>query len=139
MNRVMSVVVALCVASGCSSGTSEPASQPVPPESVSQVPTPATFAGQWRSVTPSLEFVGLSMQSRSSEAGALAARLSFSGVYWEGGGRIEGDSLVASMTAVGATAPTGVMIVRAGDAQTLRVQLRPAGAAGTDLTFVREN
>ena len=139
MNRWMSVVVALSVATGCSNGTSEPASQLSPPETVSQAPSPATFAGQWQSVTPSLEFVGLSVESKSSEAGALAARLTFSGVYWDGGGRIDGDSLVASMTIVGATAPTGVLIARAPDARTLRVQLRRETGPVTELTFTRAN
>jgi hypothetical protein len=139
MNRWVSVMVAVFVATGCSRGTSEPAAQTSPPETVSQPPSPATFAGQWRSVTPSLEFIGLSLSSKSSEAGALAARLTFSGVYWDGGGRIQGDSLVASMTVVGATEPTGVLIARAPDARTLRVQLRRATGPVTDLTFVREN
>ena len=139
MNRWVSVMVAAFAATGCSRGTSEPAAQTSPPETVSQLPSPATFAGQWRSVTPSLEFIGLSLSSKSSEAGALAARLTFSGVYWDGGGRIQGDSLVASMTVVGATAPTGVLVARAPDAKTLRVQLRPAAGSVTDLTFVREN
>jgi len=37
----------------------------------------------WCSVTPSLEFIRLSVYSKSSE-GVLAARLAFSGVAWEG-------------------------------------------------------
>src|SRR4051812_38533474 len=117
MNRWMSVVFAVFAATGCSGGTSGPASETAPPETVSQVPSAATFAGQWRSVTPSLEFIGLSVSSKSSEAGALAARLTFSGVYWDGGGRIQGDSLVASMTVVGATAPTSVLVAWAPDAK----------------------
>jgi hypothetical protein len=139
MNRWMSVLVTMFAAIGCSSGTLEPASKTAPAETVAQRPSPATFAGQWRSVTPSLEFIGLSVSSKSSEAGALAARLTFSGVYWDGGGRIQGDSLVASMTVVGATAPTSVLVARAPDAKTLRVRLRPAAGSVTDLTFVREN
>jgi len=31
------------------------------------------------------------------------------------------------------------MVARAGDAQTLRVQMRPTSGSVTDLTFVREN
>ena len=139
MNRWVSVMVATFAATGCSRGTSEPAAQTSPPETVSQLPSAATFAGQWRSVTPSLEFIGLSVSSKSSEAGALAARLTFSGVYWDGGGRIQGDSLVANMTVVGATEPTSVLVARALDAKTLRVQLRPAAGSVSELTFVREN
>jgi hypothetical protein len=139
MNRRMSVAVTMFAAIGCSSGTLDPASQTAPPETVAQRPSPATFAGEWRSVTPSLEFIGLSVSSKSSEAGALAARLTFSGVYWDGGGRIQGDSLVASMTVVGATAPTSVLVARASDAKTLHVLLRPAAGSVSELTFVREN
>jgi hypothetical protein len=43
------------------------------------------------------------------------------------------------MTVVGATAPTSVLVARAPDAKTLRVQLRPAAGSVTDLTFVRES
>jgi hypothetical protein len=129
MIRSMFAAVAMYAATGCS-GTAEPASKLSQPEA---------FAGVWRSVTPSLEFLRLSVDSKSSEMGVLAARLTFSGVAWEGGGRIEGDSLVARMGIPGSTVPSGVIVARARDAQTLRVQLRPAAAAPTDLTFVREN
>ena len=135
--RWISVVVALSAAGGCSR-TSEPVSAGSPPETVSQAPSPSTFAGVWRSVTPGLEFIRLSVHSKSSEEGVLAARLTFSGVAWEGGGRIAGDSLVTIMAIVGTTA-SGVMVAREGDAQTLRVRMRPTSGAVTDLTFVREN
>jgi hypothetical protein len=135
--RWMSVVVLLSVVAGCSR-TSEPVSAASPPEIVSEAPSPSTFAGAWRSVTPGLEFIRLSVHSKSSEEGVLAARLTFSGVAWEGGGRIVGDSLVTIMAVVGTTA-SGVMVARAADAQTLRVQMRPTSGAVTDLMFVREN
>jgi hypothetical protein len=135
--RWMSVVVLLSVVAGCSR-TSEPVSAASPPESVSEAPSPSTFAGVWRSVTPGLEFIRLSVHSKSSEEGVLAARLTFSGVAWEGGGRIVGDSLVTIMAVVGTTA-SGVMVARAADAQTLRVQMRPTSGAVTDLMFVRDN
>ena len=135
--RWMSVVVLLSVVAGCSR-TSEPVSAASPPETVSEAPSPSTFAGVWRSVTPGLEFIRLSVHSKSSEEGVLAARLTFSGVAWEGGGRIVGDSLVTIMAVVGTTA-SGVMVARAADAQTLRVQMRPTSGAVTALTFVREN
>ncbi len=139
MIRWMSVVVALCAVSGCSGDTTDPVSKASPPEVALEVPSVGTFAGVWRSVTPSLEFMRLSVHSKSSEAGVLAARLTFSGVAWEGGGRIEGDSLVAHMTVAGGAVPIGVIVVRARDAQTLRVEMRPAAAAPTDLTFVRDD
>jgi hypothetical protein len=135
--RWMSVVVLLSVVAGCSR-TSEPVSAASPPETVSEAPSPRTFAGAWRSVTPGLEFIRLSVHSKSSEEGVLAARLTFSGVAWEGGGRIVGDSLVTIMAVVGTTA-SGVMVARAADAQTLRVQMRPTSGAVTDLMFVRDN
>lgn len=137
MNRLMSVVVAVCVVAGCSNGTSAPASSGSPAETVT--PSLDTFAGSWRSVTPSLEFIRLSVVSKSSEKDALAARLTFSGVAWEGSGRIEGDAFVASMTIPGAAGASGVMVARPGDAQTLRVQMKPTNGATTDVTFVREN
>jgi hypothetical protein len=136
--RWMSVLVALCAVAGCSAGT-DPVDDASPTETVVKVPLPETFAGAWRSVTPSLEFIRLLVHSKSSEQGVLAARLTFSGVAWEGSGRIEGDSFVANMTIAGAATPTGVMVVRARDAGTLRVQMRPASGATTDLTFVRDD
>ena len=139
MIRWMSVVVVACAAAGCSTGSTDPPSQTAPPETATQVPSPSTFAGAWRSVTPGLEFIGLSVYSKSSEQGVLAARLTFSGVAWEGGGRIQGDSLVTMMAIIGTTTPSGVMVARARDAQTLHVQMRPMAGAVTDLTFVREN
>jgi hypothetical protein len=90
-------------------------------------------------VTPSREFIGLSVTSKSSEMGVLGARLTFSGVAWEGGGRIDGDSLVAPMTMVGGSIASGVIVAHARDAQTLRVQFRSGAPAPLDLTFVRED
>ena len=126
------ILTLLCATIGCTDGSSGPA------ETAPKTSTPEAFAGAWRSVTPSLEFIGLSVTSKSSEVGVLAARLTFSGVAWEGGGRIAGDSLVTIMAIVGTTA-SGVMVAREGDAHTLRVRMRPTTGAVTDLTFVREN
>jgi hypothetical protein len=89
-------------------------------------------------VTPSLEFMGLTVVSKSSEMGALGARLTFSGVAWEGSGRIDGDSLVAGMKVAGSPASSGVIVVYARDAQTLSAQFRSAAAAPINLSFVRE-
>jgi hypothetical protein len=130
MMRWVSVMTLLCATIGCSAG---------PAETASQASSPDAFAGAWRSVTPSLEFIGLSINSKSSEMGVLGARLTFSGVAWEGGGRIDGDSLVAPMTMVGGSIASGVIVARPRDAQTLRVQFRHAAAAPLDLTFVRED
>lgn len=139
MIRRTSVMLALCAAVGCSGSAAEPEAQAPPAETTSGVASPETFAGAWRSVTPSLEFVRLTVHSLSSEQGALGARLTLSGVAWEGRGRIRGDSLAVTMTIAGTTAPSGVLVVRSADARTLRVQMRPTDSAPLDLTFVREH
>lgn len=131
--RWMPVMTLLCATIGCAVGPAGPA------ETTFQASSPAAFAGAWRSVTPSLEFIGLSVASKSSEMGVLGARLTFSGVAWEGSGRIEGDSLVSGMTIVGAATAGGVIVAHARDAHTLRVQFRSGVATPLDLTFVRED
>jgi hypothetical protein len=118
---------------------SEPDSDASPPATVSTVPTASTFAGTWRSVTPTLEFIRLTVSSKSSEKDVLAARLTFSGVAWEGSGRIEGDEFVANMAISGVSSASSILVVRAPEAGTLRVQMRPANGATTELTFVRDN
>lgn len=129
MIQRLSVIAALGVILGCSSG---------PVESVAPVPAPDAFEGAWRSVTPSLEFIRLTVQSKSSEKGAWAARLTFSGVMWEGSGRIDGDSLVADMTIPGVTMSSGVLVAHVRDPETLAVQFRPSAAGALALTVVRE-
>lgn len=131
--RSVSVMTLLCATIGCAVGPAGPA------ETAFKASSPAAFAGAWRSVTPSREFIGLSVTSKSSEMGVLGARLTFSGVAWEGGGRIDGDSLVAPMTMVGGSIASGVIVAHARDAQTLRVQFRSGAPAPLDLTFVRED
>ncbi|MBL8986459.1 MAG: hypothetical protein JNJ80_09315 [Gemmatimonadetes bacterium] len=128
--RWVVVMALLCGTIGCAVG---------PAKNGFEASTREAFAGEWRSVTPSLEFVRLSVVSRSSEMGALGARLTFSGVAWEGSGRIEGDSLVAGMTVVGASTSSSVIVARAPDPHTLRVRFRPGAAAPLDLEFVREH
>jgi len=143
MNRWMSVVVLLCAATGCSSGSADRAADPSSPEPASEALTVGTVAGEWRCVTPNAEFVRLTVTSKSSEAGVLAARLTYSGVYWEGSGRIESGSFVANMTIPG-VGGTGVLVARTGEGRTLRVEMRPtssttSSATTTELTFVRES
>jgi len=127
----------ICMAMACS----ESADRSLVTAGTAALPTssPDVFAGSWRSVTPSLEFVRLTVVSKSSQQGVMGARLTFSGVAWEGNGRIEADSLRLDMAVVSAPAATAVMVIRAGNSQTLRVQARPASAAALDLTFVRED
>ena len=95
-----------------------------------------TFAGTWRSVTPSTEFLRLTFFSTSGDGCTLAARLTFSGVAWEGNGRVAGDSLVLRMSAGGSAVPTRTVVVHASDARTLRVQVRPDSGTTLDLAFV---
>ncbi|MEP6765909.1 MAG: hypothetical protein ABJB66_16460 [Gemmatimonadaceae bacterium] len=99
----------------------------------------ADFAGGWRSTTSPYEFIRLSVVSKSSEQGVLAAQLSFSGVQWDGSGHIAGDSLVMPMTFTGTTQSTGTVVARKGDNGMLRLQIRPAAAPATDLTLTRDN
>ena len=133
MIRTMWSAAVMCAMIGCSRGPTEAVSPP------GGDLAPDAFIGAWRSVTPSLDFIGLSVVSKSSEMGVLGTRLTLSGVAWEGGGRIDGDSLVVNMSAAGTMTPTGVVVVRVNDLQTLRAQVRSANAAPFDLTFVREN
>ncbi|HEY9229210.1 MAG TPA: hypothetical protein VIP11_21340 [Gemmatimonadaceae bacterium] len=130
MNRWLTTALAFCMAAGCGDG---------PAATVERTAAPDAFAGSWRSVTPTLEFIRLSVVSKSSEMRALATRLTFSGVAWEGGARIHGDSLVAEVAIVGAAQSSGVMVARATDARTLHVQLRPVSSTALDLTLVRDN
>ena len=53
------VMTLLCATIGCAVGPAEPA------ETAFKASSPAAFAGAWRSVTPSLEFIGLSVASKS--------------------------------------------------------------------------
>ena len=96
------------------------------------------FAGEWRSVTPTLEFLRLTLESKSSERDVLAARLTFSGVYWEGSGKIVGDSLLLHMTRVGPSA-RGTLVARVGEGGTLRTVLESGTGPALSVDFVREN
>lgn len=130
MNRWMSLTIALCAVMGCSSSR--------PTETAARVSSPEEFAGSWRSVTPSLEFIRLSVQSLSIEQGAFGARLTLSGVAWEGSGRIAGDSLVTNMAISGSTQASAVMVARSPGRDTLAVVMRSAGGTPFALTLVRE-
>ena len=130
MPRRTSAILALAGSLACASGSTE---------TVPAAPGPDVFAGTWQSTTPSLEFVRLSVTSLSSEQGALGARLTFSGVAWEGRGHIEGDSLVVPVTLIGATQPTGTLVARLREGRSLAARLRTDGAASPlELTLVRE-
>lgn len=97
-----------------------------------------SFIGAWRSVTEPVEFIRLTLDSRAGQQGQLYARLTFSGVAWEGTGRLDGDSLVAEMSYAGTTTVSGALVARAGDGETLTVALRPAAADPLNLRLVRD-
>ncbi|MEP6494780.1 MAG: hypothetical protein ABJF01_18990 [bacterium] len=135
MTRWMSAI-ALSAALGCAESPAESVrddAAKIPPEASS----PDAFVGAWQSVTPSYDFIRLSVYSKSSEMGVFAARLTLSGVAWEGSGRIDGDSLVANMAVAGGTQFAGRIVMRAHDARTLKMRL--AGSPPIDLTLVRED
>jgi hypothetical protein len=137
---VVSAIVVLAAtgsATGCAASAADPASSGSSSGVSSPTASAEAFAGVWHSVTPSLEFLGLSINSTSSEAGVLAARLTFSGVVWEGRGRIAGDSLVMAMTVAGTTEASGTIVAHVREGQALSVELRPVRAARTVVTFVR--
>ena len=96
------------------------------------------FAGEWRSVTPTLEFLRLTVHSKSSERDALAARLTFSGVAWEGSGTIAGDSLLLHMTMVRHAAPIRTLVARVGESGVLRTRFESEAGPALAVDFVRE-
>jgi hypothetical protein len=122
---------AIAVAAACSSDRvwTEPGKDPFP----------SVFVGEWRSVTPTLEFIRLTVHSKSSEQGVLAARLTYSGLYWEGDGRVDSDSLVTNMHVPGASGPNSRLVLRSSpNENTLQVQHHTDGGL-INLTFIREN
>ncbi len=134
MRRLMSVIAIIGLAAACSSG------RVTESESATDVPlTAEAFAGTWRSTTPSLEFIRLTVGSKSSEAGGFGARLTSSGIAWEGSGRIDADSLVVSLTAPGSSGPGSVLIVRSPADQTLHATHRMSARTVVALSFVRED
>jgi hypothetical protein len=126
MKRVAALAIA-CIAMGCSGGT----------EVISLTPT-ESFTGVWRSVTAQAEFIRLTVDANPGQQGQLDTRLTFSGVYWEGSGRIDGDSLVAEMASAGSASPNGSLVARFGAGDTLSIVLRSAQADPLSLRFVRD-
>jgi hypothetical protein len=132
MIRQELAIAALCLTTACGLGSTEPkVADPLPVVSME------AFVGTWRSVTPSLEFISLSLVSKSSEQGVLGARLTFSGVYWEGSGRIDADSLIANMTFADAAAPGAVLVAHTQNALTLQVQMAPMAGASPELPLLK--
>ena len=120
---------------GCGGSAAEPG-KAAPDQT--KVATAAAFIGSWSSVTPSYDFIRLSVTSLSIQQGALGARLTLSGLAFDGNARIDADSLVATMSVVGSSTPNATLVAHAKDANTLTAQLRPANGTPLSLTFVRQ-
>jgi hypothetical protein len=103
-----------------------------------KIATPDAFMGSWNSVTPSYDFIRLSVVSVSVEQGALGARLTLSGLAFDGNARIDADSLIATMSVAGSTEPNARLIARAKDANMLTAELRSGTGTPLSLTFVRQ-
>jgi uncharacterized lipoprotein len=111
MRRLLLSVASMAVLASCSADHVTEAA----PRNIS----PDQFTGTWRSVTPTLEFVRLTVASKSSEQGAFGTTLAFSGVMWTGTGRIDADSLVIDQSVPGASGPQSVLVLRSPDDDTL--------------------
>ena len=103
-----------------------------------KIATADAFMGSWNSVTPSYDFIRLSVVSLSIEQGALGARLTLSGLAFDGDARIDADSLIATMSVAGSTEPNARLIARAKNANTLTAELRSGSGTPLSLTFVRQ-
>ena len=123
--RIVAVAALLMSAAACSR---------TPSENTALVP-PERFTGSWRSTTPPYEHLRLTAQPLSGFANVLSMRLSFSGVRWEGPGRIEGDSLV--MDATTSSQYGAAVIAHPAEGGALRVRVFAAAAQPLTLTFVR--
>jgi hypothetical protein len=126
MSRFSTLTAAtlLLVAAACDRSPSGPAVVPA-----------ETFVGTWRSISPQQEHLRLTVTSLSSLPGGLAARLTFSGVAWEGPARIDADSLVMDMTS---SSQSGAAVIAHAQADgSLRVRAGSDLTAPLILTFVR--
>ena len=97
---------------------------------------PERFTGTWQSVTSPYQHLRLTAQPLAGFENVLSMRLSFSGVRWEGAGRIEGDSLVMDVTS--SSQYGAAVIAHPADAGALRVRVLSGSAEPLMLTFVRE-
>ncbi len=109
-----------------------------PSETPARAASLESFVGEWQSVTPSYEFIHLTLLSLSSDPNALGARLTLSGVAWEGRGSVTGDSLVAFMSPPGTAIVTTTVVMHASDARTLRLYARSGNATAFEITLVRD-
>ena len=133
MGRLVVAGIAV-VTLGCGGFVSEPGKA----AAQTKVATADAFLGSCNSVTPSYDFIRLSIASLSIQQGALGARLTLSGVAFDGSARIDGDSLVATLSLSGSSEPNAILVARAKDATRLTAQLRTASGAPLSLTFVKQ-
>lgn len=94
------------------------------------------FTGSWRSVTAPNEHLRLTIARSLVPGVMLSARITFSGVAWEGPARIEGDSLIMDLTTAAVSGAT--VIAHPGDNGALRVRVESNTAAPILATFVRQ-
>jgi len=134
MMRRFVVVAAAIVTLGCGESAVEAGKAAAP----SRVATADAFAGSWSSATPGYEFIRLTVVSKSVEQGALGARLTLSGLAFEGNARIDADSLIATMSVIGSSEPNATLTAHAMDANTLSARLRTATGTPLALTFSRQ-
>ena len=94
------------------------------------------FTGSWRSVAAPNEHLRLTIARSLVSDDMLSARITFSGVAWEGPARIEGDSLIMDITT--AAISGAAVIAHPGDGGALRVRVESNAAAPILATFVRQ-
>ena len=105
--------------------------------SESVTPLPAErFTGTWRSISAPYEHLRLRVLENATLAGRLQVRLTFSGVAWEGPGRIEADSLIMDVTT--AAVSGAKVIAHRTPSGSLSVDVASDTAAPLKLTFIRE-
>ncbi len=109
-----------------------------PSETPARAASLESFVGEWQSVTPSYEFIHLSLLPISSDQHALGARLTLSGLAWEGHAQIDADSLVAQMSPRGTAMATSTVVLHARDARTLRLYARSGNATAFTITLARD-
>ena len=132
MKRLISVIAIVALAAACSSDR-------VTESELKEPLTSEALAGTWRSVTPSMEFIRLTVAAKSSEAGGFGARLTYSGIAWEGSGRIDADSLVVNLTVPGVSGPGSLLVIRSPADRTLQAKHRINESTIVALSFVRED
>ena len=131
LGRLM-LVCATVGAIGCGGATVEPI------KTASTQASLDAFAGSWNSITPSYEFIRLTVVSKSVEQGAIGARLTLSGLAFDGSARIDADSLIATLSVAGSTTSNATLVARARDGNTLIAQFRSSAGSPLALTFVRQ-